>query len=691
VDLNEVDWNLDINDPRLWWPWTLGEQQLTEVEVEISVDELVSDTRSVRTGLREVVLQDWVFTVNGEPMFVKGANLAPTRMALGDATPTEMRRDVELAREAGLDLLRVHGHISRPELYDAADELGMLLWQDFPLQWGYARTIRKEAVRQAREAVDQLGHHPSIAVWCAHNEPVAPNLDPSEETGKASIRYITGQQLPSWNKTVLDRWVKRAFEQADETRTTIAHSGVMPHLPMLDGTDSHLYFGWYHGHERDLSGFAASMPRMVRFVSEFGAQAVPAAAEFMEPERWPNLDWDRLQERNGLQLPRLRTVRPAGRLRDVRRVARCNAAVPGQGVAPSHRDVAAAEVPADRRVLLLHVQRRSADGVVERARPRTASEVGLPSGRRCLPARDRRRRSPARHVCRSARRWRSMCTWSATCAGSSKTPCARPSSVGRVDHMPGAGAATCHRIPACASAPSSSWSPISPASCGWTSSSNTATRSPRIGTSAPSSADVSLSATVLSLTTVRATRPAVIRRKQMATKAHHEAGSPLRRQPPDRQGDGGRPGAGLHRSDAGLEARRRRRARRAHRAHRPDVHKAVKWNSPFYGVEGQGWFLNFHCFTKYVKVAFFRGTSLLRSARRVQARRKCATSTSTRTTRSTKTQFAAGSSKPANFPAKTSETSVCRPTGVHGNTPMDWGRETQRRLSSFRFANLALR
>ena len=42
----------------------------------------------------------------------------------------------------------------------------------------------------------------------------------------------------------------------------------------------------------------------------------------------------------------------------------------------------------------------------------------------------------------------------------------------------------------------------------------------------------------------------------------------------------------------------------------PDVRKAVKWNSPFYGMEGQGWFLNFHCFTKYVKVAFFRGASL---------------------------------------------------------------------------------
>ena len=42
----------------------------------------------------------------------------------------------------------------------------------------------------------------------------------------------------------------------------------------------------------------------------------------------------------------------------------------------------------------------------------------------------------------------------------------------------------------------------------------------------------------------------------------------------------------------------------------PDVQKAVRWNSPFYRMEGRGWFLNFHCFTKYVKVAFFNGTSL---------------------------------------------------------------------------------
>jgi hypothetical protein len=42
----------------------------------------------------------------------------------------------------------------------------------------------------------------------------------------------------------------------------------------------------------------------------------------------------------------------------------------------------------------------------------------------------------------------------------------------------------------------------------------------------------------------------------------------------------------------------------------PGVRKAVKWNSPFYGIEGQGWFLGIHCFTKYIKVAFFRGATL---------------------------------------------------------------------------------
>ena len=309
--INEVAWNLDVEAPRMWWPWSLGEQHLTDVQVEVLVDNEPSDSRQVRTGLREIAFQDWTFSVNGERMFAKGACLAPTRAALGEASADDIRRDVALARDAGLDLLRVYGHIGRPELYDAADELGVLLWQDFPLQHSFSRNVRKQAVQQTREAVDLLGHHPSIAVWCAHDEPTGARTLPAGGSKRSLASHIARQQLPSWNKTILDRWVKRAFEQYDETRATIAHSGVMPHLPQLDGTDSHLYFGWNQGHDRDLASVAANVPRMVRFVSEFGAQSVPDSADFAGADQWPGLDWDHLIDHHGMQRDAFERMVPA--------------------------------------------------------------------------------------------------------------------------------------------------------------------------------------------------------------------------------------------------------------------------------------------------------------------------------------------------------------------------------------------
>ena len=153
--INEVDWNIDIEQPRLWWPRSLGPQQLTDVVVEVVVDGAISHRRAVRTGLREVAMQNWTFTVNGERLFLKGANLAPTSLDIANTSDAALRRDVDLALEAGLDLVRVHGHIAAPGLYDAADEQGLLLWQDFPLQWSYARDVRRRAVHQVEQAVSR--------------------------------------------------------------------------------------------------------------------------------------------------------------------------------------------------------------------------------------------------------------------------------------------------------------------------------------------------------------------------------------------------------------------------------------------------------------------------------------------------------------------------------------------------------
>jgi beta-mannosidase len=305
---NLVEWTVAVEQPELWWPWSLGAQPMQDVAVEVALEEApeeVSHRRDCRTGLRHVQLDDWIFAINGERLHLKGSNHGPTRHALAEATPEELARDVQLAKDAGLDLLRIHAHVTRPELYDAADEAGLLLWQDLPLQWGYSRAVRQQAVAQADAAVRLLGHHPSVAIWCGHNEPIAIDTtdvgDDPKDLLKTASRFFVAMELPTFNRTVLDRSIAKTLRKADGTRPVIPHSGVWPHLPQLDGTDTHVYFGWYHGDERDLPRFLGAVPRMARFVTEFGSQAVPDTDDFLEPERWPDLDWERLVERHKLQ------------------------------------------------------------------------------------------------------------------------------------------------------------------------------------------------------------------------------------------------------------------------------------------------------------------------------------------------------------------------------------------------------
>ena len=310
---NRVEWTVTVDRPDLWWPRALGDQPLYDVAVEVHAgdapptDATPSHRHVVRTGLRTVEMRDWVVRVNGERLFLKGTNLGPTRHGLADATPEQVRADVTAAVDLGLDLVRVHSHIARPELYDAADEAGILVWQDLPLQWGYARSVRRQAARQAREAVDMLAHHPSVAVWCGHSEPLTVGtVTPAKGDVRPQVaaelrRRVLGQVLPSWNRSILDRSIRRTLRAVDGTRPVIAHSGVLPHLPQLDGTDSHLWFGWEYGEIDDLAEVAARWPRLVRFVSELGAQAVPNTADFCEPHRWPDLDWERLAAHHGLQ------------------------------------------------------------------------------------------------------------------------------------------------------------------------------------------------------------------------------------------------------------------------------------------------------------------------------------------------------------------------------------------------------
>jgi beta-mannosidase len=308
---NRVRWRVTIERPALWWPRAIGDQPLYAVEVVVRVDGETSDARTVKTGLRRVRMQRWVTTINGERVFLKGANLGPSRRALSDVTAEDVSADLDLACDAGLDLLRVHSHVATPDLYDQADRIGMLLWQDLPLQGTYGQ-VRREAARQARQAVDLLGHHPSIVLWCGHTDATepAPSGRESPATTAGIARRAARQAVPDLPGLRLDRSVRRTLERADGSRPVIGHSGVLPHPG--GATDTHLYPGWYDG-DINLPAVLARWPVLARFVSEFGAQAVPASADFMEPWRWPHLDWERLESRDGLERALLQRWAPTGR------------------------------------------------------------------------------------------------------------------------------------------------------------------------------------------------------------------------------------------------------------------------------------------------------------------------------------------------------------------------------------------
>lgn len=308
---NELEWRIAIEEPDLWWPHDLGAQFLHDIRVEVHLAGEVSHTRKRRIGIRSMELRNWIASINGERIFLKGTNLGPFGGDLSAQTENDHDWILDTVKEAGLNLIRVHGHVAPPEFYRRADAAGVLIWQDFPLQWGYARGIKKAAESQAEAMVDLLAHHPSIIIWCGHNEPVPLDARPGRrDDAQPSNRFLRKglwqHEKPSWNRTILDHAVKRAIQKADPSRPVIPHSGVLPHPPQLDGTDGHWYFGWFQGEIDGLSALASRVPRVVRFVSEFGAQAPPAlesiGLEGLAQRHPAEIDWGDLSDRLGLHV-----------------------------------------------------------------------------------------------------------------------------------------------------------------------------------------------------------------------------------------------------------------------------------------------------------------------------------------------------------------------------------------------------
>jgi len=186
---------LVIENPRLWQPWERGFPHLYEVKVGIyppdpSAPSAPSPLDSLVTtfGLRTVELipndnapsnaSPWTFVLNGHPLFIRGANWVPADALPGRARPEDYARLLGLAKEAGINMLRVWGGGLREKraFYDLCDELGLLVWQEFPFacvffgHFSRHESFLSLARRECTAIVRRLRNHPSLVLWCGGNE-----------------------------------------------------------------------------------------------------------------------------------------------------------------------------------------------------------------------------------------------------------------------------------------------------------------------------------------------------------------------------------------------------------------------------------------------------------------------------------------------------------------------------------------
>jgi beta-mannosidase len=182
--VNDVKLGARIEKPELWWPAGLGAQKLYTLETKLATaDGKAADVRTTRIGLRtvEVVHQrdaegkSFFIKVNGAPVFMKGANWIPADSFVTRVTPDRYRFLLQSAVDANMNMLRVWGGgiYEDDRFYELADELGLLVWQDFmfacsmyPGDEPFVENVRREAVENVR----RLRNHPSLALWAGNNE-----------------------------------------------------------------------------------------------------------------------------------------------------------------------------------------------------------------------------------------------------------------------------------------------------------------------------------------------------------------------------------------------------------------------------------------------------------------------------------------------------------------------------------------
>ena len=258
---------IPVKNPTLWWTWDHGKPNLYTLDIRLlDPDGLVLDGCSISVGIREIEKIGWDFYLNRKRMFIRGTNYY-YHLFMSEMDRAKYERDMKLMLGMNVNMIRIHCHFSNPEFYDLADELGVLIWQDFLEAWyphdtGFS--LRASALYD--NLIRYVRNHPSVAIWAT-----------SDEEDLENYRDITKHLAP------------RPYLHDPQHRAVVRSTGRYG--------DAHIYHGWYGGSIWQYTHMNAA------FVSELGATSLPnyeTLIKFM-PDQWPIKDhadewiWRRLQ------------------------------------------------------------------------------------------------------------------------------------------------------------------------------------------------------------------------------------------------------------------------------------------------------------------------------------------------------------------------------------------------------------